>query len=402
MLGVRWVLVGSVRHAGTAVRITAQLVDAERDHTVWSDRFGGSAEDVFDLQERLSREIVGALRVTLSPEDHVTLARTKVDPRVRECCARARRDLFLVSDHGLASARAIVEEGIRVLGEHSQLLAMLGMVNWQEVNSGKSSDERLVEEAERLARHALARDADCAEAYMLLGFIRVARGPTAEALLHLRRVCELDPANVDALGLLAVGLMLRGHEADATRAVERALAIDPLSPSSHAAAGYLYTFVGDRQASATAWASARRLAGASAAYAFFEACAVLAIGDRDRALGMLDEAATGTDGMATLARAMACAIRGEGEAAVQAMIAPLRSWIERDVSMAWPAAQIFAQAGEAEEAIRWLGVAVDLGLVHYALLAERDVLLAPVRGHPAFATLLDRVRADAPMAAVLQ
>jgi len=106
--------------------------------------------------------------------------------------------------------------------------------------------------------------------------------------------------------------------------------------------------------------------------------------------------------MATLAKAMTCAIRGEGGEAVKAMIAPLHSWLESDWSMAWPAARIFAQAGEAEEAIRWLGVAVDLGLLHYALLAERDVLLAPVRGHPAFATLLDRVRADAPLAAVLQ
>jgi TolB-like protein len=60
-LGVRYVLEGSVRKAGSRLRIGAQLVDAETGTNVWADRFEGSVEDVFDLQDRLTSRVVGAI-----------------------------------------------------------------------------------------------------------------------------------------------------------------------------------------------------------------------------------------------------------------------------------------------------------------------------------------------------
>ncbi|HRZ10016.1 MAG TPA: serine/threonine-protein kinase, partial [Gemmatimonadales bacterium] len=68
-LGVGHVLEGSVRKAGNALRITAQLIDAQTDAQLWSEKYSGTLEDVFDLQERVSRAIVAALHVTLSPEE---------------------------------------------------------------------------------------------------------------------------------------------------------------------------------------------------------------------------------------------------------------------------------------------------------------------------------------------
>ena len=61
-LNVRHVLEGSVRRAGNSLRITAQLIDAATDAHLWAEKYTGTLDDVFDLQEKLSRRIVEALK----------------------------------------------------------------------------------------------------------------------------------------------------------------------------------------------------------------------------------------------------------------------------------------------------------------------------------------------------
>ena len=61
---VRYVLEGSVRRAGNSLRITAQLIEAATDAHLWADKYTGTLDDVFDLQEKLSRSIVEALKMT--------------------------------------------------------------------------------------------------------------------------------------------------------------------------------------------------------------------------------------------------------------------------------------------------------------------------------------------------
>src|SRR5207244_3546083 len=64
-LGVCYVLEGSVRKAGDRVRITAQLIDAATGTHLWADRFDGSLEDVFDIQDRVASSVAGVIEPTL-------------------------------------------------------------------------------------------------------------------------------------------------------------------------------------------------------------------------------------------------------------------------------------------------------------------------------------------------
>src|ERR1700693_5001484 len=64
-LGVRYVLEGSVRKAGTQVRITGQLIDALTGTHLWAGRFGGSLEDVFDLQDKVASSVAGVIEPAL-------------------------------------------------------------------------------------------------------------------------------------------------------------------------------------------------------------------------------------------------------------------------------------------------------------------------------------------------
>ena len=68
-VNVQYVLEGSVRKAGNNLRITAQLIDAANDFHLWANKFNGTLDDVFDIQEKVSRSIVDALKLKLTPKE---------------------------------------------------------------------------------------------------------------------------------------------------------------------------------------------------------------------------------------------------------------------------------------------------------------------------------------------
>jgi TolB-like protein len=68
-LQVQYLLEGTVRSAGDNLRVTAQLVEAASGQNLWADKYSGKLEDVFDIQERISRQIVGELKMQLTPTE---------------------------------------------------------------------------------------------------------------------------------------------------------------------------------------------------------------------------------------------------------------------------------------------------------------------------------------------
>jgi len=92
-LGVRYLLEGSVRRAGSRLRITAQLIDATTDDHLWADNYDGTVEDVFAIQERLARVIVDALELQLSADEDRRLAERPIaNLPAYECYLRARQE----------------------------------------------------------------------------------------------------------------------------------------------------------------------------------------------------------------------------------------------------------------------------------------------------------------------
>ncbi len=72
-LNVQYVLEGSVRKSGNDIRITAQLIDAASDAHLWAEKYSGTLDNAFDIQENVSRSIVDALKIKLTPEESVRL-----------------------------------------------------------------------------------------------------------------------------------------------------------------------------------------------------------------------------------------------------------------------------------------------------------------------------------------
>ncbi|HYN07735.1 MAG TPA: protein kinase [Vicinamibacterales bacterium] len=241
-LGVQYVLNGSVRKAGTSLRITAQLVDAASDAQLWSEKYSGTIDDVFDLQERVSREIVKALDITLSSDEQRRLAERPIaDVRAFELFLQARQELRRYAiDRALANIRA----ALRIEGETAPLLALLTWAKVWQVRVGISPDRTPLDEAEQEARALLARAPDAPFGYSLLGHIEYERGRQPEAVHYLRLALEREPNDSDTILMMCIGQIAGGQNAEGQEAARRMVACDPLSPVSWMAMGIPTWFIG--------------------------------------------------------------------------------------------------------------------------------------------------------------
>jgi len=114
-LGVRYVLEGSVRKGGSRVRITAQLIDAETGAHLWADRFDGSLEDVFDLQDKIAVSVAGVIEPALqAAEMRRSAARPTTDLTAYDLYLRALAVFFPITRQRLVEALGLLEQALAI------------------------------------------------------------------------------------------------------------------------------------------------------------------------------------------------------------------------------------------------------------------------------------------------
>src|SRR5258705_3020998 len=230
-LRVDYVLEGSVRRAGPQLRVTATLVDVASDSTVWGQKYTGALDDVFAIQETISRAIVDALRLTLTKEEDRRLAERHIrDVRAYEWYLRAKQEMLRFTSESLGRAIEYLEKASAIEGENVLLLAATGEAYWQYVNAGISADPTYLDKADAYAQRVLALDPRSPHRHRVAGLVLVHRGKMQPALRELTRALELDPHDVDSLmwGSLMAGMS--GKSAPAEAGGGRLGGIDPLTP----------------------------------------------------------------------------------------------------------------------------------------------------------------------------
>ena len=160
-LGVRYILEGSVRKAAGRVRITAQLIDADTGAHLWADRFDGSLEDVFDLQDRVASSVAGVIEPTLQAAEMVRSAGCPTDDLTAYDIYLCASEMLLASGKQLHQALDLLEQAIARDPRYGPALAWAAVCCMRLCGDGSSKDP----EAERrkgadYARRALqvARD----------------------------------------------------------------------------------------------------------------------------------------------------------------------------------------------------------------------------------------------------
>jgi adenylate cyclase len=226
-LGVRYVLEGSVRKAGSRIRVTAQLVEAATGNHVWAERYDRDLADIFAVQDEITERVVAAIEPELYAAEHV---RTQSKPPdsldAWECVIRALSCIGQGTRDENTEAEALCRRAIAFApcyGRAHSLLAwaLLRRTVW-------SGDLRtVVPEVSGETQTAFALDDHDPWAHFAQGMLQMRLRHLGEAARSLRRALELNPNFALAHALLGNSLAIQGVYQDAVDSAERALRLSP-------------------------------------------------------------------------------------------------------------------------------------------------------------------------------
>jgi adenylate cyclase len=209
-LGIRYVLEGSVRKAGGRVRITAQLIDAQNGAHLWADRFDGSLEDVFDLQDKVAVSVAGIIEPTLRAAEIRRSSERPTPDLTAYDLLRALPDWASYEKHRIVRALDLLEKAIERDPEYGPALA--------------------------LAAHC----------HSWLAAAGDTRGNSGAALELARRALRAAPEDPEVLAAGAYVLGIHGEDiAVAISLVDRALALNPSFARGWLGSGLLRAFAGN-------------------------------------------------------------------------------------------------------------------------------------------------------------
>ena len=242
-LGVRYLIEGSVRKAGDRIRIASQLIDANTGTHIWADHLDGTLDDIFDLQDRITASIVGAIEPKLR-HDEIARARSKPTESVDAY------DLFLRAvalnttrkQDDNTEALRLLYRAIEIDRHYGAAYALAGYCCLrQRVQGWVSISDPVIAQGIRMARLAAENAQDDPEALWMAGVtMSLLAGDTEEGLALIERSLILNPNSAN--GLMASGLV-RGWAGDIDTALAHLELSGQLSPLDPIAYGTFLGFV---------------------------------------------------------------------------------------------------------------------------------------------------------------
>jgi adenylate cyclase len=256
-LGVRHVLEGSVRKAGSRVRITGQLIDATSGAHLWADRFKGAVEDVFELQDQVTEKVVAALAPRLEQAEIDRAKRKTIgNPGAYDCYLRSLACLQTLSKQNVEEAMALLRHAIDLDPELAPAYGLLlfcyaagkGFAAVRNLDEDNAEVARLVRIAVRIA------DDDA----VALGNTAWAIAYVLQDLSHAKslvdRAVALNPNLARAWGFSGWINLWSGNPAVAAEHLARAVRHDPLHSMNIWSAMAHACFFLDRYSESMTWA----------------------------------------------------------------------------------------------------------------------------------------------------
>jgi len=254
-LGVRYLLEGSVRKVGNRVRITGQLVDTTTGYHLWADRYDRELQDIFAVQDEVTRKIVTALEVKLTEGERGRLGRAPTNNlEAYEYFLRGLESFAHRTPESNEQARQMFERAIALDANFAAAYARLGRVYMIEWAFQWSEDPQIPARAAALARQAVSLDDALPGAHQTLAYVYLLRKEFDQAIIEAERAVTLDPNDADACVTLGEVLSCAGRAQEAVGLVEKALRLDPYYPPSYLfALGQAYYLTGRYDEAITAF-----------------------------------------------------------------------------------------------------------------------------------------------------
>ncbi len=379
MLGVRYALTGSARKAGNALRITAQLVDTTTDAQLWAEKFSGTMDDVFDVQERVSRAIVAALRVTLSVVEDARLADRPIrDARAFELYLKAQE---LVRRYGAPIDRVLtlLDRADEIEGPSLPLRALRTYTQIMQMRAGMKTDAVNLAQAESNARALLEEAPNAPYGHALLGFIAYERGDLHGAVRGLTEALERDPSDADARLFLGIALEAAGQNEAAIATGLRFRELDPLSSMAAILLGSSYWFVGRPAEGLDVLEHAATLDPENPILRWTLGYTHALLGHVGTARAQAEWMGTYVPQMPYTAHLMALVHGTSGRPADGLAVLRTIEKMTFDAHITFHLSEAYAMAGDERTALHMLADAVERGFYPADFIAEHCPFLAPLR-----------------------
>jgi TolB-like protein/class 3 adenylate cyclase len=239
-LGVRYVLEGSVRKASNRVRITGQLIDALSGNHIWADHYDSILDDVFAIQETITRSIIGAIAPEIEASE-VAKTRRPSNLTAYELAVRANAK---ASQGAFKNDRVLLDDAIRdaraalaIDGNSTIALNALSFAQWVHLTLLTATDyDAAWSESMDAATRAIEADRSDSRGYASKGTILIwatDRDRYDEALTNLRYAYQLNPQSVPTLTSLAFGEISADNSETVFGYLQEALRLSPREPYKH-------------------------------------------------------------------------------------------------------------------------------------------------------------------------
>ena len=395
-VNVRYVLEGSVRKAGNDLRITAQLIDSVTDAHLWAEKYTGKLDDVFYIQEKVSRSIADALKLKLSSQESKMIAEHKVNNiQVYECFLKARQDLWKYTDDSLARAEQSLKNGLNLLGDHELLYTGLGQVYFQFYDSSLRHEEIYLDKLNDCIDKIFISNPESAGGYQLSGLLKLKKENAQNAYLDFKRAFELNPADPETiLWLFYILSHHLGRPELTDHLIKKVIEIDPLTPMTQGYMGWYNFYKGNFDEAVTFMKIWYEMEPDSVLSAWYYGMFLGWNKDYQGACHFIDDyyRKNPENFLSKFLILFKYCLKKNKEAALPLFTEELKLVGWNDYGLPIFIADLYALIDEKEESLKWLERAVEWGLINYPFLSETDPFLENIRGEKRFLKLIKNVK----------
>jgi TolB-like protein len=230
-LGVRYVLEGSVRRAGTRLRISAQLIDAVTGGHHWAERYDRELGDIFAVQDDITASVAAAIEPrVLAAEGIRALARSAKDLGAWELVARAQTHFWRMTKADYGTAIEALDRAAEAYPDYAPARSLLGFCLVFAAHMGWSDRDRDLVRGREHAARAVALDDRDPWGHIALGYCALMERRTEECIAALRRALAFNPNSASAHAHLSHGLAFAGRDREAIAHAQDAMRLSPLDP----------------------------------------------------------------------------------------------------------------------------------------------------------------------------
>jgi eukaryotic-like serine/threonine-protein kinase len=396
-LKVATILEGSVRKAGSRIRVTAQLIKAADQSHLWSERYDREMTDVFAIQDQISQAIVEKLRVRLEG-DRPLVKRQTENLEAYNLFLRGRHCILRGTQESLAKGKEYLEQAIALDPDYALAYAGMAEFYWMSAFWGLRDPKQFLPKAKSAAVEAASRDDTLAEVHALSGVVRgTVDFDWVGAEQEFRRALELSPASpIIRYKYGFFFLRPMGRLDEALSELRRAVELDPLSATYNICLAYLYYA---REQYDLAIAQQRRAMDLDPGWYMPHWLLAIQYGN----MGMFEEAIasgqkaselSGRNAPAVGILAWAYGLAGRPSEA-RALLEQLTTLRRTTYVPPFAMVAVFRGLGEVDQALEWLEKGVEeRDLLVVTALRSEPTYKTSFRGHPRYQALLRKMNLD--------